>query len=101
MKTVAEVLATTKKRITTGQLNTLVLTAVGTAPPPMVGGKRPKFLYATQVSVSPPTFAVFVKNAGSVQRQYLRYIENTLRKSVDFSGTPIKILLRDKQKGEV
>ncbi|MDR1917536.1 MAG: ribosome biogenesis GTPase Der [Christensenellaceae bacterium] len=100
MKTVAEVLATTKKRITTGQLNTLVLTAVGTTPPPMVGGKRPKFLYATQVSVSPPTFAIFVKNSQSVQRQYLRYIENTLRKSVDFSGTPIKILLRDKQKEE-
>ena len=97
MQAVTEVLATAKKRITTGQLNTIVLSAVGTTPPPMAGGKRPKFLYATQAAVSPPTFVLFAKNSAAVQRQYLRYIENTIRKSVDFTGTPIRILVRDKE----
>jgi GTP-binding protein len=97
MQAVTEVLANTKKRITTGQLNTVVLSAVGTTPPPMVGGKRPKFLYATQAAVGPPTFVLFAKNSAAVQRQYLRYIENTIRKSVDFTGTPIKIFVRDKE----
>jgi GTP-binding protein len=97
MKTVVEVLETSKKRITTGQLNEIVLNAAAVNPAPFRGGKRPKFLYATQVSVSPPTFALFVKNKDCVERTYLRYIENTIRKSFDFSGSPIKIVLRKKE----
>jgi GTP-binding protein len=50
------------------------------------------------VSVSPPTFALFVNNKDVVERTYLRYIENTIRKSVDFSGTPIKLILRNRNK---
>jgi GTP-binding protein len=97
MKSVEEVLASAQKRITTGQLNDIILTAVATAPPPMVGGKRPKFLYSTQVSVAPPTFALFVSDKEAVAKTYLRYIDNTIRKSVDFIGVPIKIVLRNRE----
>ena len=98
MSTVERVLENTQKRITTGQLNDLILDAVAMTPPPFKAGQRPKFLYATQVTVAPPTFALFVNNKNIVGRSYLRYLENTLRKSVDFSGTPIKLLLRNREK---
>ena len=98
MSTVEKVLVNTEKRITTGQLNDLILDAVAMTPPPFKAGARPKFLYATQVAVAPPTFALFVNNKNLVGKTYLRYLENTLRKSVDFSGTPVKLLLRNREK---
>jgi len=98
MSTVERVLANTEKRITTGQLNDLILDAVAMTPPPFKAGQRPKFLYATQITVAPPTFALFVNNKNIVGRTYLRYLENTLRKSVDFSGTPVRLLLRNREK---
>ncbi len=98
MSTVERVLANTAKRITTGQLNDLILDAVAMTPPPFKAGQRPKFLYATQVAVAPPTFALFVNNKNIVGKTYLRYLENTLRKSVDFSGTPVRLLLRNREK---
>lgn len=98
MTTVERVLTNTEKRITTGQLNDLILDAVAMTPPPFKAGARPKFLYATQVAVAPPTFALFVNNKNLVGRTYLRYLENTLRKSVDFSGTPVRLLLRNREK---
>ncbi len=98
MATVERVLANTEKRITTGQLNDLILDAVAMTPPPFRAGKRPKFLYATQITVAPPTFALFVNNKNIVEKSYLRYLENTLRKSVDFSGTPVRLLLRNREK---
>lgn len=98
MSKVEQVLATTQKRITTGQLNDIVLNAVAMTPPPVRAGGRPKFLYATQVSVAPPTFVLFVNNKDAVGRTYVRYLENTIRKSVDFAGTPVRILLRNREK---
>lgn len=95
---VEQVLATTNRRITTGQLNDLILNAVAMTPPPFKAGIRPKFLYATQVAVAPPTFALFVNNKNAVGKTYLRYLENTLRKSVDFAGTPVRFLLRNREK---
>ena len=98
MSTVERVLENTERRITTGQLNDLILDAVAMTPPPFKAGQRPKFLYATQITVAPPTFALFVNNKNIVGRTYLRYLENTLRKSVDFSGTPVRLLLRNREK---
>ena len=98
MSTVERVLENTQRRITTGQLNDLILDAVAMTPPPFKAGQRPKFLYATQITVAPPTFALFVNNKNIVGRTYLRYLENTLRKSVDFLGTPIRLLLRNREK---
>ena len=98
MATAERVLQNTVKRITTGQLNDLILDAVAMTPPPFRAGRRPKFLYATQVAVAPPSFALFVNNKDIVDKTYLRYLENTLRKSVDFSGTPLRLLLRNREK---
>ena len=90
------VLERTNTRITTGTLNNLIAGFVGTTPPPMHGGKRPKFFYSTQVSVAPPTFALFVNDIMAVKPTYLRYLENSLRKSIDLTGTPIKFVLRNR-----
>lgn len=98
MTAVERVLSNTERRITTGQLNDLILDAVAMTPPPFKSGARPKFLYATQVAVAPPTFALFVNNKNLVGKTYLRYLENTLRKSVDFSGTPVRLQLRNREK---
>ena len=53
--------------------------------------------YMTQASVAPPTFIVFVNDKDLMHFSYLRYLENSIRNAVDFSGTPIKIILRSKQ----
>ncbi|MCL2846079.1 MAG: ribosome biogenesis GTPase Der [Firmicutes bacterium] len=96
MNGVEFVLERANTRITTGTLNTLITGFVGTTPPPMTGGKRPKFLYCTQVTSAPPTFALFVSDKSLVRSTYLRYLENCLRKSVDLTGTPIKFVLRNR-----
>jgi len=100
MKGVEFVLERSQTRISTGTLNALIQGFVATTPPPFVSGKRAKFMYSTQVSVSPPTFALFVNERDIVPSTYLRYLENCLRKSVDLTGTPVRLLLRNRKKGE-
>ena len=94
MKQVTQILERAATRISTGTLNQLVQGFVATSPPPAHSGKRPKFFYATQVDVNPPTFALFVNHTDAVKSTYLRYLENNLRKSLDLRGTPIKFVLR-------
>jgi GTP-binding protein len=84
------------KRITTGTINEVLANAVLANEPPFRSGKRIKFSYITQVQTNPPTFLLFVNDAEGVHFSYLRYLENFIRKSIDFTGTPIKIILRDK-----
>jgi len=96
MKNIETVLERAQTRITTGTLNTLLNQFIATTPPPFVGHKRAKFSYHTQVGTAPPTFALFVNDPEVVPSNYLRYLENCLRKSVDFTGTPIKLVLRSK-----
>jgi GTP-binding protein len=98
MRTVEYVLERTEARVTTGVLNDLITGFTATTPPPFIGGKRAKILYCTQVSIAPPTFALFVNNKDIVPETYLRYIENSLRRSVDLTGTPIRLLLRNRSK---
>lgn len=85
-----------RNRITTGLLNDTINEATAIAQPPSDKGKRLKIFYITQVSVKPPTFAVFVNNADLMHFSYTRYLENTLRESFGFEGTPIRILIREK-----
>lgn len=85
-------------RATTGVLNDLMLDAMRTNEPPTVNGRRLKIYYASQVSVCPPTFIIFVNDENLLHFSYKRYLENVLRRSFDFSGTPIRIFAR--QKGE-
>jgi len=97
MKNVEQILDRSKTRISTGTLNQLILGFVSTNVPPLSGGKRPKFLYSTQVDTMPPMFALFVNYPEAVKSTYLRYLENNLRKSVDFRGTPVKFVLRSRE----
>ena len=84
------------KRITTGLLNDVLLDAVAVNEPPTHKGKKLKIYYCSQVSTNPPTFALFVNDKDIVHFSYLRYLENCIRKSFDFKGTPIRIFVRNK-----
>jgi GTP-binding protein len=81
-------------RISTGMVNDIINEAVLMNQPAISGGRRLKILYTTQVSVKPPTFALFVNDPEILHFSYQRYLENQLRKSFGFEGTPIKFLIR-------
>jgi GTP-binding protein len=85
-----------RRRISTGELNRLVGAATARQEPPMVKGKRPKIFYATQVAVAPPTFVFFAREAGSVHFSYRRYLENQLRETFSYLGTPIRLVFRER-----
>ena len=89
-----------RKRISTGQLNDLIYDAVRANEPPSVNGKRLKITYCTQSGVEPPTFLLFVNEAGLMHFSYKRYLENCIRNAYDFSGTPIYIQTREKDENE-
>ncbi len=87
-------------RITTGILNELLADAKLVNPPPMRYGKAVKLYYMTQVGVKPPTFVIFTNKAEGVHFSYLRFLENRLRESFGFEGTPIRLVLRSKKDGD-
>ena len=89
-----------KRRITTGMLNDMLNEATAKQQPPSDKGKRLKIYYATQASVAPPTFILFVNSAELFHYSYLRYIENQLRATFGFEGTPVKFIVREKGKKE-
>ena len=91
-----DVWAERRKRVPTGELNRLLTTASDRQQPPVVKGKRPKLFYATQASVAPPTFVFFAREAGSVHFSYQRYLENRLRDTFGFLGTPIRLVFRER-----
>ena len=84
-------------RISTSVLNELLAEAVAIVQPPTDKGKRLKVLYMTQVSTKPPTFAVFVNDKKLFHFSYERYIVNKLRQEFSFKGTPIRILVRERE----
>lgn len=85
------------KRIQTGILNEVINKAVLMKEPPIVGLKRMKIYYATQVATKPPKFVFFVNDSNARHFSYERYIENQLRDSFDFSGTGIQIEYRERK----
>ena len=91
-----DVWAERRRRISTGELNRLVGEAAARQEPPMVKGRRPKLFYATQVAVAPPTFVFFARDAGSVHFSYRRYLENRLRETFGYLGTPIRLVFRER-----
>ena len=92
-----EVYANAAKRITTGTLNDVLGDAVRATEPPSKNGKRLKIYYITQDGVCPPTFVVFTNDSSLMHFSYKRFLENTLRKSFGFEGTPIRLFVREKQ----
>lgn len=83
-------------RVATATLNTLVREWVHLNPPPSDRGHRLKILYATQVGVKPPTFVFFVNDHELMHFSYRRYLENQVRKSFGFEGSPIRMVVRQK-----
>lgn len=84
-------------RISTGMLNDVINEAIAMVQPPSDKGKRLKIYYATQASVKPPTFVLFVNNIELMHFSYERYLENQLRKNFGFEGTPIRFKIREKR----
>ncbi|WP_300383142.1 ribosome biogenesis GTPase Der [Clostridium sp.] len=85
------------KRIPTGILNEVINKAILMNEPPIVRFKRMKIYYATQVAVKPPKFIFFVNDSNATHFSYMRYLENQLRDSFDFSGTGIQIEYRERK----
>ena len=101
MPAINQAYANANKRISTGAFNEILQNAVSVTAPPSKNGKKLKIFYGTQVGVCPPSFALFVNDATLMTDSYVRYIENTLRKSVDFSGTPVSITLKSKREEDL
>ena len=83
-------------RISTGMLNDVLNDATTRVQPPSDKGKRLKIYYMTQTGIKAPTFVIFVNDAELFHFSYQRYIENKLREVFGFEGTPIKLVIREK-----
>ncbi len=90
--------AESSRRITTGMLNDVLNDAMYRVQPPSDKGKRLKIYYMTQTATNPPTFVIFCNSEQLFHFSYQRYIENCLRDTFGFNGTPIRFTIR--QKGE-
>lgn len=85
------------KRIATGVLNDVISKAILMKEPPVVGLKRLKVYYVTQVATKAPTFVFFVNDPNCLHFSYERYLENQLRSAFDFKGTGIKMEFRERK----
>ena len=83
-------------RISTGMLNDVLAEATMRTQPPSDKGRRLKIYYMTQTGVTPPTFVIFCNSAELFHFSYQRYLENCLRQTFGFVGTPIKLIIREK-----
>lgn len=93
---VIEVQQERTKRIATGLLNKVVNEAYALNPPQTIRNKRLKIMYTTQASIAPPTFVFFVNSEDLIKDHYKRYMENKLREAFGFSGTPIRLAVRER-----
>lgn len=87
-------------RIPTGVLNEIITEATVMQQPPSDKGRRLKILYATQVSVKPPTFVIFVNDRELMHFSYVRYLENRIRDAFGFAGTSLKFIIRERGEKE-
>lgn len=86
------------RRISTGMLNDMLSYATAKVQPPSDKGKRLKLYYMTQASTKPPTFVVFCNRSDLFHFSYQRYIENQIRETFGLTGTPIRIVVRERGK---
>lgn len=98
---VKEVVENYRRRISTGVINEALADAQMSLQPPVQSGRKLKIYYVTQQSVCPPTFVFFINDKKLLHFTYERYLENHLRKSFDFTGTPIRFILREKAKESI
>ena len=93
---VEEALLSWENRVPTAKLNAFLGQLVGSNPPPLRGGKQPKILFATQAGIAPPTFIVFATDF--LEPSYRRFIERRLREDFAFSGSPIRVSVRIRER---
>lgn len=84
-------------RVQTGVLNEILTEAMAMKQPPSDKGKRLRIYYITQVSVKPPTFVMFVNDKKLTHFSYTRYIENQIRTTFGFRGTPVRFIYRERK----
>ncbi len=99
-ETIDMVIQNQSLRISTGVVNEIVTEAVALQQPPSDKGKRLKLYYITQVSVKPPTFVIFVNDKQLTHFSYTRYLENKLRDTFGFQGTPLRFIYRERKEKE-
>ena len=87
-------------RVSTGVLNEIMAEAGALQQPPSDKGKKLKLYYITQVSVKPPTFVIFVNSKELMHFSYTRYIENQIRETFGFRGTPLRFIIRERSEKE-
>ncbi len=87
-------------RVSTGVLNEIMSEAVAMQQPPSDKGKRLRLYYITQVAVKPPTFVIFVNDKELMHFSYTRYIENQIRDTFGFKGTPLHFIIRERKEKE-
>lgn len=100
MGEVEKVSAEFNKKISTSHLNQLLADAERGHQPPVYQGKRLKLFYITQTAVRPPTFIIFVNKAEGVHFSYQRYLGNKIREAFGFSGCPIRLQFKDRERKE-
>ena len=93
---IAEVYEQNHKRIPTGQLNSILAEATARVQPPTDKGRRLKIYYVTQAGVTPPTFVFFCNDARLFHFSYQRYLENQIREVFGLTGTPVRIVVRQR-----
>lgn len=91
-----EVVESSTKRVATGVLNEIITEAVALQQPPTDKGRRLKIFYTTQVAIKPPTFVIFVNDKKLMHFSYTRYLENRIREAFGFTGTPLKMIIRER-----
>jgi GTP-binding protein len=89
-------LASWDRRVPTGQLNSWLAEIIAATPPPARGGRQPKVLFATQAASRPPTFVLFT--TGFLEAGYRRFLERRLRETFGFTGSPVRISVRVRER---
>jgi len=101
MPTVVQVLENANRKVSAGALNDVLQDAYAINSPTYRGNKKLRIFYATQTGVVPPTFVLFVNDTKLINDNYLRYLENNIRKAFNFEGTPIRITLKCKKEEDL
>ena len=99
--TLEKVFENASRQVSTGVLNDVLQDAMSVNEPPNYNGKKLRVYYTTQTGTNPPTFTMFVNDEKIMHFSYKRYLENALRKAFDFSGTPIRIKIRNRNNEEI
>lgn len=101
MQAVEQVIENSSRQISAGALNDILQDAYTINSPAYKKGKKLRIFYATQTGTKPPVFTLFVNDTKLMENNYLRYLENNIRKAFDFSGTPVLIKMKSKKEEDL